>query len=72
VWPATVSIASEGSEAHGTAATITMGNAGGVVIPWLQGRILVDAGPAEGVMVSAVLCGLMLLIVGGFWLRRRT
>ena len=47
-----------------------MGNAGGVVIPWLQGRVLVDAGPAEGVMVSAVLCGLMLLIVGGFWLRR--
>jgi fucose permease len=66
VWPSTVSIASEGSEAHATAATVTMGNAGGVVIPWLQGRILVDAGPTEGVVVSVVLCALMLAIVGGF------
>ncbi len=71
VWPATVSIASESSEAHATAATVTMGNAGGVVIPWLQGRVLVDAGPAEGVVVSVVLCAVMFIIVGGFRLRLR-
>ncbi len=70
VWPATMAIASEGSEAHATAATVTMGNAGGVVLPWLQGRILVDAGPTEGVIVSVVLCAVMFAIVGSFRLRR--
>lgn len=70
VWPATVSIASEGGgDANATAATITLGNAGGVVLPWLQGRVLVDAGPAEGVFVTAVLCGLMLLVLTGFLVR---
>lgn len=70
VWPSTMAIASESSEAHATAATVTMGNAGGVVLPWLQGRILVDAGPTEGVVVSVALCAVMLAIVGGFRLRR--
>lgn len=70
VWPATVAIASEGSEAHATAATVTMGNAGGVAIPWLQGNVLVSAGPAEGVIVTAVLCAVMFAIVVGFRLRR--
>jgi fucose permease len=70
VWPSTMAIASEGNEAHATATTVTMGNAGGVVLPWLQGRILVDAGPAEGVVVSVALCAVMLAIVGLFRLRR--
>jgi fucose permease len=70
VWPATIAIASEGSEPHATAATVTMGNAGGVAIPWLQGNVLVSAGPAEGVMVTAVLCAVMFAIVVGFRLRR--
>jgi fucose permease len=71
VWPSTVAIASEGSEAHATAATVTMGNAGGVAIPWLQGKVLVGAGPAQGVVVTAVLCAVMFVIVGGFRLKRR-
>lgn len=71
LWPGTVAIASEGSMANATAATVTMGNAGGLAIPWLQGKVLVGAGPAEGVAVTAVLCGLMFLIVFGFRIRRQ-
>lgn len=70
VWPATVAIASEGSEAHATAATVTMGNAGGIAIPWLQGKVLVSAGPAEGVIVTTALCAVMFGIVVWFRLRR--
>lgn len=71
LWPGTVAIASEGSMANATAATVTMGNAGGLAIPWLQGKVLVGAGPAEGVAVTAVLCGLMFLIVTVFRIRRQ-
>lgn len=70
IWPATLAIASEGSPANATAATVTIGNAGGLALPWLQGKILVGAGPAEGVVVTAVLCAAMLVIVVGY--RART
>lgn len=66
VWPATVAIASEAGEAHATAATVTMGNSGGIAIPWLQGLVLVGAGPREGVIVTAALCALMFVIVAAF------
>ena len=70
VWPTTMAIASEGSMANATAATVTMGNAGGVAIPWLQGKVLVGAGPTQGVAVTAVLCGIMFAIVAAFRSRR--
>ena len=70
LWPSTVAIASEGSMANATAATVTIGNAGGLAIPWLQGKVLVGAGPAQGVAVTAALCGLMFLITAGFRARR--
>ena len=70
VWPTTVAIASEGSMANATAATVTMGNAGGLAIPWLQGKVLVGAGPAQGVAVTAALCGVMFCIVSAFRSRR--
>ena len=70
IWPATVAIASEGGESSATAATVTMGNAGGLAIPWLQGKVLVGAGPAQGVAVTAALCVAMFVIVSGFRLRR--
>ncbi len=70
VWPATVAIASEAGEAHATAATVTMGNSGGIAIPWLQGLVLVGAGPREGVMVTAALCALMLAVAVAFRARR--
>ncbi|MEX2247307.1 MAG: MFS transporter [Dehalococcoidia bacterium] len=63
IWPATVAIASEGAIASATAATVTMGNAGGIAIPWMQGKVLVGAGPDEGVLVTAVLCAVMLTVV---------
>lgn len=70
VWPTTMAIASEGSMANATAATVTMGNAGGIAIPWLQGKVLVGAGPAQGVAVTAILCGVMFAIVAGFRSKR--
>lgn len=70
VWPTTVAIASEGGAANATAATVTIGNAGGLAIPWLQGRVLVGAGAAEGVAVTAVLCAIMLAGVLAFRLQR--
>ncbi|HZP57819.1 MAG TPA: MFS transporter [Dehalococcoidia bacterium] len=66
IWPTVVAIVSERGEAHATAATVTVGNAGGLAIPWLQGRVLVGAGPAQGVAVTAALCALMLGVVGAF------
>ncbi len=70
VWPAVLAIASEGTSANATATTVTMGAAGGLAIPWLQGKVLVGAGPTEGVAVTAVLCALMLIMVVAFRARR--
>ena len=67
IWPATLAVATEGAEAGAaTAATVTMGNAGGLAIPWVQGRVLVSAGPSQGVAVTAVLCAVMFAIVAAF------
>jgi fucose permease len=71
VWPTTVAIASEGALANATAATVTMGNAGGLAIPWLQGKVLVGAGPTQGVAVTSALCAVMFGIVVVFRARRR-
>jgi fucose permease len=71
MWPTTIAIASEAGLSHDTAAAVTMGNAGGLAIPWLQGKILVGSGPAEGVAVTAALCGLMFVAASAFRLRRR-
>ncbi|MBI5288932.1 MAG: MFS transporter [Chloroflexi bacterium] len=50
--------------------TVTLGNAGGIAIPWLQGRVLVGAGATQGVGVTAVLCAVMFAIVTVFRARR--
>lgn len=71
VWPTTVAIASEGARSSATAATVTMGNSGGLAIPWLQGKVLVGAGPGQGVAVTAVLCALMFGVVTYFRARRQ-
>jgi fucose permease len=70
VWPSTVAIASEGNPAAATATTVTIGNAGGLAIPWLQGKVLVGAGPTEGVVVTAVLCAMMFGIACVYRVRR--
>lgn len=70
VWPCVVAIVAAAGENSSTAASVTMGNSGGVAIPWLQGRVLVGAGPSQGVFVTAALCLLMFVITLGFRARR--
>lgn len=71
IWPAVTSIVAAEEDPGATAATVTIGNAGGVAIPWLQGKVLVGAGATQGVAVTAVLCGVMFAISGAFRGRRR-
>ena len=70
MWPATVAIVSARRPSSDTAAIVTMGNAGGVAIPWLQGKVLVGAGAAQGVAVTAALCAVMFGITSVLLLRR--
>jgi fucose permease len=63
IWPATLALTSEGGHASAPAAMVTVGNAGGIFLPWVQGRILVTEGPGAGVAISAVLCALMLVLL---------
>ena len=70
VWPTTLAIAAATSARSATPATVTIGNAGGLVIPWAQGRVLVGAGPRQGVLVTAALCAIMLVAASVFRLRQ--
>lgn len=63
VWPTAIAAAEKSARAGGAAALVTIGNAGGVALPWLQGRILADAGPTRGILVTAILCILMLVVL---------
>lgn len=71
IWPTTIAVGSRGAAATATvtAAIVTIGNAGGLAIPWLQGRILVGAGATAGVAVTVGLCMAMLALVIAFQLR---
>lgn len=71
IWPAVTSIVASDEDSGATAATVTIGNAGGVAIPWLQGKVLVGAGATQGVAVTAALCGVMLVVSGVFRAGRR-
>jgi fucose permease len=62
IWPAALAIGTRGGPGNAAAAMVTLGNGGGVVLPWLQGRVLVSAGPRAGVAVSALLCAGMLAL----------
>ena len=69
IWPAAITLASQGSASGAPAAMVTIGNAGGILFPWLQGKVLVAAGPGRGIALTALLCLLMLGTVGSY--RRR-
>lgn len=69
VWPTTVAITADAAGGAATSATVTLGNAGGLVIPWAQGRVLVGAGPRQGVLVTALLCAVMFVGASAFRLR---
>ncbi len=62
VWPSAMAVASRESPEGAPAALVTVGNAGGLAFPWLQGRLLVSAGPGTGVAMTAVLCAGMLAL----------
>jgi fucose permease len=62
IWPAAMAIAASGRASAAPAAMVTIGNSGGFVFPWLQGRLLVEQGATTGIALSAVLCAGMLLV----------
>ncbi len=62
VWPAVIAAASRGRGGGAPALIATFGNAGGAFIPWLQGAILVGAGPRQGIAVTAALTAIMLAL----------
>jgi fucose permease len=70
VWPVSLAIAARGGHPGVSAVLVTVGNAGGLVFPWLQGKVLVSDGPERGIIVTVVLCGLM-LVLAVLALRRR-
>jgi fucose permease len=61
VWPATMA-AALGEDHSVPAAMVTLGNAGGVVLPWAQGVLLVSQGARAGVALTVALCTLMLAL----------
>ncbi len=63
IWPTAIAAAEKSARAGGAAALVTIGNAGGIALPWLQGRILADAGPTQGILVTGALCILMLVVL---------
>jgi FHS family glucose/mannose:H+ symporter-like MFS transporter len=62
VWPAAMAIATAERSRSAPAALVTIGNSGGLVFPWLQGRLLVSQGATTGIALSAVLCVAMLAL----------
>lgn len=72
IWPSAMTVAAQGSPANTPALLVTVGNGGGIVLPWLQGRILADNGTRAGMGMSAALCaGMMALMVLSRASRRR-
>lgn len=62
IWPAAMAIAAEGRASSAPAAMVTVGNSGGFIFPWVQGRLLVSEGATTGIAMSAVLCAAMLAV----------
>ena len=62
IWPATIAISSAGKQHSIPAAMVTIGNAGGILLPWAQGVLLVSHGARTGVALTAVLCAAMLAL----------
>lgn len=62
IWPAALAIGTRAAPSNAAATMVTLGNCGGAALPWLQGRVLVDAGPRAGMGLSTALCAGMLAI----------
>jgi FHS family glucose/mannose:H+ symporter-like MFS transporter len=72
IWPVAMGIGSRQSPGTAPAALVTIGNAGGLLFPWLQGVVLASAGPGEGIAVTGALCAAMLVLARFSAVRNRT
>ncbi len=63
IWPLSIAIGAHEGTTSTTAAMVTVGNAGALVFPVIQGAVLASAGPREGVAVTPALCVAMLLLM---------
>ena len=70
IWPLSIAVGAHEGTTSTTAAMVTVGNAGALVFPVIQGAVLASAGPREGVAVTPALCAVMLVLVLGY--ARRT
>jgi fucose permease len=72
VWPSAVALGTRSAPPNTAAMMVTLGNGGGIVLPWVQGRVLVEQGPRAGMGMSAGLCaGMLLLALSTFPRRER-
>lgn len=71
IWPAAITIASHGAASGAPATMVTIGNAGGILFPWFQGRVLVAAGPSRGIGLTALICLAMLAVSAAYRRTRR-
>lgn len=63
IWPSAMTVAAKEASANTPALLVTVGNGGGMVLPWIQGRVLADSGTRAGMGMSAALCAGMLALV---------
>ena len=71
IWPLSIAIGAHEGTTSTTAAMVTVGNAGALVFPVIQGAVLASAGPREGVAVTPALCVAMLLLMLAHVLAKR-
>ena len=66
IWPSAMTVAAKEASANTPALLVTVGNGGGMVLPWIQGRVLADSGTRAGMGMSAALCmGMLVLVLVG-------
>ena len=66
IWPCALGIASQDASPRVPAILVTVGNAGGLFLPLVQGAVLDSAGPRAGMAITAGLCFAMIaLLVSG-------
>lgn len=59
IWPCALGLASQDASPRVPAILVTVGNAGGLFLPLLQGAVLDGVGPRAGMAMTAALCILM-------------
>ncbi len=63
IWPCALGIASQDASPRVPAILVTVGNAGGLFLPLVQGAVLDSAGPRAGMAITAGLCAAMLALL---------